>query len=56
MLADYEDIDWRCHQGSKLDQAIRSRNATYFLIEAHVHDAVMAMRDDGVAVGYSAGA
>jgi Fic family protein len=52
MMSDYADIDWRCHQGSRLDQAIRSRNATYFLIEAHVNDAVTAIRDDGVALGY----
>ena len=52
MLADYADIDRRCHQGSGLDQAIRSRNATYFLIEAHVNDAVAAIREDGVALGY----
>lgn len=52
MLADYGDLDRRCHQGSRLDQTIRSRNATHFLTEAHVSDAVVALREDGVAVGY----
>ncbi|MFR1637899.1 MAG: hypothetical protein ACLSVD_01250 [Eggerthellaceae bacterium] len=35
IVANLDDIDKRCHAGSWLDLAVRSRNATYFLVEAH---------------------
>ncbi|MGV8083028.1 MAG: hypothetical protein AB2L09_05275 [Coriobacteriia bacterium] len=52
MLADLTDIDERCHEGSWLDTAIRSRNATHFLIEMLVDDANTAIREDGIVLGY----
>ncbi|WP_417144069.1 hypothetical protein [Raoultibacter massiliensis] len=50
--ADLDEIDKRCHAGSLLDLAIKSRNTTYFLIEAHVADAITIVQEDGLAIGY----
>lgn len=52
ILADLDNISRRCHEGAWLDLAIKSRNTTYFLIEAHVDDTIAAVREDGLTVGY----
>lgn len=52
LLAELDDIGRRCHEGSWLDLAIKSRNTTYFLIEAHVNDAITALGEDGLELGY----
>ncbi len=51
-MADLDDIDRRCCEGSWLDLALKTRNTTYFLVEAHVDDAVTAVREDGLDIGY----
>ncbi|MEF9875356.1 MAG: hypothetical protein RSB04_04355 [Gordonibacter sp.] len=50
--ASLDDISRRCHEGSWLDLATKSRNTVYFLIEAHVNDAVTGLREDGLNLGY----
>lgn len=50
MRADLADIDRRCHEDSWLDSVIRSRNAAHFVAEAHISDALTAVREDGVAL------
>ena len=40
----------RCHEDSWLDSVIRSRNAAHFVAEAHISDALTAVREDGVAL------
>lgn len=52
IVANLDDIDKRCHAGSWLDLAVRSRNATYFLVEAHVDEAVATLKEDGLSIGY----
>lgn len=52
ILDDLDDIDRRCHAGSWLDLTIRSRNTTYFLVEAHVDGAITTVREDGLSIGY----
>lgn len=52
ILDDLDDIDRRCHEGSWLDTAIKSRNTTFFLIEAHVDEAITTIREDGLTIGY----
>lgn len=52
ILADLDDIDRRCQEGSWLDVAIRSRNTAYFLIETHVNEAITIIREDGLNVSY----
>jgi len=48
MRADLADIDRRCHKGSWLDSAIRSKTVTQYLLNAHVNGALTAIREDGV--------
>ncbi|MEG0756878.1 MAG: hypothetical protein RR505_00605, partial [Raoultibacter sp.] len=52
ILADLDDIDRRCQEGSWLDTAIKSRNTTYFLIESHVNEAITIIREDGLNISY----
>ena len=52
IVADLDDIDKRCHEGSWLDLATRSRNTTYFLVEAHVDEAIATLQEDGLTIGY----
>ncbi len=52
ITADLDDIDKRCHEGSWLDLATRSRNTVYFLVEAHVDEAIATLGEDGLAIGY----
>lgn len=52
ILDDLDDIDRRCHEGSWLDAVIRSRNTTYYLVEAHVDEAIANIREDGLNIGY----
>lgn len=52
LLSELDDIGRRCHEGSWLDLAIKSRNTTFFLVEAHVNDAITALGEDGLEVGY----
>ena len=49
---DLDDINRRCYENSWIDSAIKSRNTTYFLIEAHVDDAIAIIRGDGLHLGY----
>lgn len=50
MRTDLSDIDRRCHKGSRLDLLTRSQNAAHFVAEAHINDALPAVREDGVAL------
>ena len=50
MRSDLADIDRRCHRDSWLDSVIRSRNAAHFVAEAHISDALPAVREDGVTL------
>lgn len=52
LLAELDDISRRCHEGSWLDLAIKSRDTTFFIVEAHVNDVVTALGEDGLEVGY----
>ncbi len=52
ILDDLEDIDRRCHEGSWLDLVIKSRNTTYYLVEAHVDEAIANIKEDGLSIGY----
>ena len=49
---DLDDINRRGYENSWIDSAIKSRNTTYFLIEAHVDDAIAIIRGDGLHLGY----
>lgn len=50
--ANLDSINRRCHESSWLDLAIKSRNTTFFLVEAHVDDTIAAVQEDGLSVGY----
>lgn len=50
--ADLDDINRRCSRGSWLDMAITSRNITYFLVEAHINEAISTLQEDGLDIGY----
>lgn len=52
IVADLDDIDKRCHEGSWLDLATKARNTTYFLVEAHVDEAIATLQEDGLSIGY----
>lgn len=46
------EIDRSCRTGSVLDRAISSKNATYFLLESNIDDAIESIRGDGMAIGH----
>lgn len=46
------EIDRACKVGSVLDLAISSKNATYFLLESNIDDAIESIRGDGMTIGH----
>lgn len=46
------EIDRACKAGSVLDLAISSKNATYFLLESNIDDAMESIRGDGMRIGH----
>ena len=50
MRENLAEIERRCHKDSWLDRAIRARDATQFVAEAHVAGALAAVREDGAVL------
>ncbi len=46
------EIDRSCRTGSVLDLAMSSKNATYFLLESSIDDAIESIRGDGMSIGH----
>lgn len=46
------EIDRSCKTGSVLDLAMSSKNATYFLLESSIDDAIESIRGDGMSIGH----